>query len=307
VERIAIQVCHRINQATPITETALVALALLGVEDRALTLAELRATLEPLLSYVAARSLPVTGELDLTNDADIRQALQALTQHGVVSRYDRGTEPVFSIAAERHLVAAFYRNSVVHFFVNRAIAELVLTHIDETRPSDPVAAGWDEALRIRDVLKFEFFFARKAEFDRELRAELALVDPEWEQNAPNPSMAWPGLKYAGVQLAPRVLGSFLEAYLVVADRLAAHDPEQAIDEKAFLAECLGVAHQYRLQRKLASTESISRELFATALKLAANRELVDPGAPDLGERRAAFRTEIETLVRRIGRIRAIAS
>jgi glycerol-3-phosphate O-acyltransferase len=306
VERVAIQVCHRINQATPITDTALVALALLGVEDRALTLEEVRRTLAPLLEYVERRDLPLTGDLDLTRDADIRQALDALIKHGVVNRYDHGTEPVFSIAAERHLEAAFYRNSVVHFLVNRAIAELVLTHIDETRPADPVAAGWDEALRIRDVLKYEFFFASKADFDRELRAELALVDPEWEQNAPNPSMAWPGLKYAGVQLAPRVLGSFLEAYLVVADRLAEHDPGQPVDEKAFLAECLGVAHQYRLQRKLCSTESISRELFATALKLAANRGLVDPGPADLGERRSEFRTELETLVRRIGRIRALA-
>src|SRR5205807_9102442 len=38
VERVAFEVCHRINRATPITEGALVALALLGAEDRALTL-----------------------------------------------------------------------------------------------------------------------------------------------------------------------------------------------------------------------------------------------------------------------------
>jgi len=103
-----------------------------------------------------------------------------------------------------------------------------------------------------------------------------------------------------------VLASFLEAYLVVADRLAAHDPSRAVDEKAFLAECLGVAHQYRLQHRIASTESISRELFVTALKLAANRGLVEPG-DELAERRAEFRAEIETLVRRIGRIRALGS
>ena len=56
VERVAFEVCHRINRATPITETALVALALLGVEDRALTLAEIRVTLEPLLELRAARA-----------------------------------------------------------------------------------------------------------------------------------------------------------------------------------------------------------------------------------------------------------
>src|SRR5919198_4915824 len=40
VEKVAFEVCHRIGNATPITATSLVTLALLGVEDRALTLAE---------------------------------------------------------------------------------------------------------------------------------------------------------------------------------------------------------------------------------------------------------------------------
>jgi glycerol-3-phosphate O-acyltransferase len=307
VERVAFEICHRINQATPITETALVALALLGVEDRALTLEEVRVTLAPLLGYVARRRLPLTGDLDLSDSADVRQALGALTKHGVVRAYDRGIEPVWSISPERHLEAAFYRNSVVHFLVNRAIAELVLVHVDETRPHDPVAAGWEEALRIRDVLKFEFFFASKADFDRELRAELALVDPDWQGRVPDPESAWTALEQAELHLAPRVLSSFLEAYLVVAGRLAAADPATPIDESRFLEECLGVGHQYRLQRKLASTESISRELFATALKLAANRGLLeDPGTVDLVSRREAFRSEIELLVNRIGRVRALA-
>lgn len=306
VERVAIQVSHRINQATAITETALVALALLGIDDRALTLEEVRGMLAPLLRYVNARSLPMTGDLDLRAIGDVRKALDALTKHGIVTSYAGGREPVFSIAHGRHFEAAFYRNSIVHFLVDRAIAELVITHIDESRPSDPVAEGWAEALRIRDLLKYEFFFASKTDFDRELRAELTLVNPEWEQRAPNPSLAWPALEHADLHLAPRVLASFLEAYLVVADRLAARNPHEPVDEKRFVTECLGVARQYRLQHKLASAESISKELFATALKLAGNRNLLEP-SDGVGEARAAFKAQIETLVRRVGRIRALAS
>jgi glycerol-3-phosphate O-acyltransferase len=103
-----------------------------------------------------------------------------------------------------------------------------------------------------------------------------------------------------------VLTSFLEAYLVVADRLAARDPRTPVVEQDFITECLGVAHQYRLQRRLTSTESISRELFATALKLAANRDLVDPGRDELAARREVFATEIRTLVAWVQRIRALA-
>ena len=103
-----------------------------------------------------------------------------------------------------------------------------------------------------------------------------------------------------------MLTSFLEAYLVVAERLAARDARSPVQEQDFITECLGVAHQYRLQRLLTSTESISRELFATALKLAANRDLVDPGRDELAERREAFAVEIRTLVGRVQRIRAAA-
>ncbi len=308
VERVAFEVCHRINATTPITETALVALALLGLEDRAMTLAQVRTTLAPLLEYVKARALPTTGGLDLNTDEGVRQALDALGRHGVVRRYDGGIEPVWSIAPERHLEAAFYRNSVVHLFVNRAIAELVLVHVDEQPTDDPVATGWEEALRIRDVLKFEFFFARKRDFDIELREELGLVDAEWDTRDADPGAAWAGLGRAGVLLAPRVLASFLEAYEVVAERLVAQSPTAAIDESRFLAECLGIGHQYRLQGKLATTESISRELFATALKLARNRGLVDPARENphaLVGKREAFRDELATLVRRTARLREL--
>jgi glycerol-3-phosphate O-acyltransferase len=306
VERVAFEVCHRINRATPITETALVTLALLGAEDRALTLPQIKTTLRPLLEYVAVRDLPMTDRLDLRTEEGIGQALAALTRHGVVARYDGGTEPVWSIEAERHLEAAFYRNSIVHFFLGRAIAELVLARVAEDDVPDAVVDGWEEAVRIRDLLKFEFFFARKRVFGQELREELELIDPGWERRAGESGAAWEALERASVLLAPRVLASFLEAYLVVAERLAARDPETPVDEAAFITRCLGVARQRRLQQQLKSTESISRELFANALKLAANRGLLEPGE-GVREGREVLAAELRTLVRRVERLRALAS
>jgi glycerol-3-phosphate O-acyltransferase len=305
VERIGIEVSHRINRATPITETALVALALLGEEDRALTLEEVRATLDPLLEHVRVRNLPVLGDLEIAQTEGVRKALESLCLHGVARAYSGGIETVWSIAPERYIEAAFYRNSILHFFLGRAIAELVLVYVDEVPSSDPVEAGWREALRIRDLLKFEFFFAATDEFEHELRAELETMDPDWEQQVAEPGAAWSALNKTRLRLAPHLLSSFLEAYLVVAERLAERNPSTAIVEKEFLAECLGVAHQYRLQRRIQSTESISRELFGTALRLAGNRRLVEPGEERLAARRAAFADEVRTLVGRLQRIRSI--
>jgi glycerol-3-phosphate O-acyltransferase len=111
---------------------------------------------------------------------------------------------------------------------------------------------------------------------------------------------------APFHLAHRVLRPFLEAYLVVADCLAARDPAEELDRSAFIRDCIGLGRQYELQRRLDSPESISKELFDSAFRLAANRELVKPGASDLGERRRAFADEIRTEVRRVELVRDLA-
>lgn len=103
-----------------------------------------------------------------------------------------------------------------------------------------------------------------------------------------------------------MVGSFLEAYEVVADRLAARDPREPVEQEPFLGECLGVGRQYVMLGRLKTPESVSRELFAGALRLAANRNLVDPGGEDLRERRAAFAAELHEVVRRVDAIRALA-
>ncbi|HEV3365327.1 MAG TPA: hypothetical protein VG795_14555, partial [Acidimicrobiia bacterium] len=233
----------------------------------------------------------------------------------------------------QHLVAAYSRNRIIHFFVTRAITELVLLHLvrrpvghpgargtggvpstvaaEAAYDSDLGARAWAEALRLRDLLKFEFFFAAKPEFAEELRAELAILDPDWERKVADPTAIATGLAELPLLLGHRVLGSFLEAYVVVADRLAAHPPGP-VDEKAFLDECIGVGRQYRLQQRIHSTESISKELFKNALSLAAGRGLLaEPGsdpddAADLIRKRAVFASELGEVVERVDSLRRLA-
>ena len=60
VERVALDISHRLNRATPVTTTAIVSLALLGA-DRALTVDEVLDTVEPLAAYIDARQLARRG------------------------------------------------------------------------------------------------------------------------------------------------------------------------------------------------------------------------------------------------------
>jgi glycerol-3-phosphate O-acyltransferase len=286
LQKVAFEVAVRINRVTPVTATALVTLALLGVRDRALTLRQVRGVLEPLRAYLAERGLPHSGDV-LRTDTGVHRVLGALAQQKVVMVYTGGEEPVYAIERGQHLVAAFYRNSAIHHFVDRAVAELVLL----SEPAD----RWDEAMRLRDQLKYEFFFPDKESYRAELCAELERLDPGWETVADGRAV----LERSELLVASRVLRSFLDAQFVVAERLAARQPRLAIVEKEFLDECGGVGQQMLLQGRLHGPESLSRELFSSAVKLAANLDLTDPGREELARRRQAFAARLRDVVARL--------
>jgi len=286
LQKVAFEVAVRINQVTPVTATALVTLALLGVRDRALTLGQVRGVLEPLRGYLAERERPYSREI-LDTDAGVRQVLGALSQQNVVTIYAGGEEPVYAIQRGQHLVAAFYRNSAIHHFLDRAVAELVLL--------SPRFDRWAEGMRLRDQLKFEFFFPDKTAYRAVLQAELDRLDPSWETVADGRAV----LERSDLLVANRVLRSFLDAQLVVAERLIARPAHRPVSEKEFLAECRGVGQQMLLQGRLHGPESLSRELFASALKLAGNRDLLGPGGADLTQRRQAFAGRLHEDVARL--------
>jgi len=298
VERIALETSHRINQATPVTTTAVVCLALLAA-DRALTLDEVLATVAPLARYLAQRGRPVAGAANLTDRATIHRTLDDLARSGVLIGFDGGTETIWTIAPGQHLVAAFYRNTAVHVLVDRAIGELGLVAAMEDGENGLATAN-RETLRLRDLLKFDFFFPSRREFAREMAAELAIVDPRQADGlhefGPAEARRW--LAESELLVAHLVLRPFLEAYLVVADRLADWADDEPFDTSRFLDECLRLGRQWALQKRLASEESVSLELFKPALRLAEHRGLLAAG-PDVAKRRAEFREEIQDVVRRV--------
>lgn len=302
VAKIAFEVFQRINRCTPVTAPALVTFALLGTHDRALTLQEVCALVKPLLAYANSRGLPSSPLQKLAIAQGVQETLEKLHESGVVSVYDSGLETVYKIEAGQHSVAAFYRNSAIHWFVNRAILEVAL--LDSTRQNEggPLEQAWASAFELRDLLKFEFFFSEKAEFRDELKAESRLIDPKFRQRVAKATDRKDVLLKVPMLMAHRVLPAFLEAYYIVADRLAAQSTSRKIDKKALIDECVTVGRQYVLQQRLRNPECVSREIFTNAISLAANRNLLDPEAPDLAQRRQDFFLELESAVQRVAAI-----
>jgi glycerol-3-phosphate O-acyltransferase len=305
VQKVAFEVSTRINDVTPVTGTSLAALVLLSHRGRALTLDEIFEELEEYLALAVGRRLPIAPSARLPDAESVRRILEALAGHNVVAIHRGGLQTVYSIGPDQHLAAAFYRNTIIHFFINDALIELALLKaIDQD--GDRETAFWDEVFRLRDILKFEFFFKEKSEFRAAVDRELKLQAPGWVA-ALNGGREQVNALIKSLRpiTAPGVLRSFFEAYVVVADTLDAHDPGAHFDEKKFLNSCGNVGRQYMLQKKIQSAESVSKHLFQTGLQLARNQKLLDM-TDNMAARRTQFALMLRDVLRRIDTIEALA-
>lgn len=317
LEKVAFRVMDGINAATPISATSLASFALLGAEDRAFTDREIELILEPLLDYIGRRGLPGPDPA-LLRGLGLRRTLGELTRAGVLERYDGGAEPVWSVTAGNHAVAAYYRNGGLHHLVNRAIVEVSMLAagegslgLESERSREQLfAASQQEALRIRDLLKFEFFFQPKTPFLSQLGKELDLLAPEWREIEPGVEWAHTTLReHATSLVARRTLQPFFDAQLVVAQRLLELGEDWS-GREPFLQSCLGYGRQLALQG-LVQMDSVSKDLYLAALDLAAHRDLIEASgaqessAAQREASRQAFLAEVVQMRDRLAQIAAI--
>jgi glycerol-3-phosphate O-acyltransferase len=300
LQKLAFEVCTRINAVTPITAAALICLVLLSTRGRALTARELHNSLVQILGQVRARDLPLAESAQrLDTEEGVRAMVDSLAANGTIEVFDEGDQPVYRIEPGNNLEAAFYRNTIVHYFVNRAIAEVSLVHAAESgREGERVGSFWDEAYRLRDLLKFDFFFEQRENFRKAVSDELKAAVPDWEQQLA-------GGVEPGVLLdkllplhAFGVLRPFVEAYLVVARALVDVDPTAAVDAKALSKRCLALGGQWLRQDRIRSEEAVSKHLFSTAIQLADHRHLLTP-APDVVARRQELVDQLVDINRHI--------
>jgi len=303
VAKLAFEVAVRINRVTPITPISLVTLALLGTGDRALTVEETHEALRGFIGFVERRGLPVTERLDPDDAEAVRRALDELADHDVVRKVAGGSETVYAVGHEQALKAAFYRNTIVHFFIDTAIAEMAVAA--SAGEDDPIESFWEEVWDLRDLLKFEFFFPEREEFRAEITADLEDHAAGWADRLARGGQA-DLLRSISPHAAHWVLRPILEAYLLVADGLVEVDHRRDADRKALVKKCLALGEQYRLQQRIASAEAISTVLFDHAIQLADNRGLLDGG--DIGRlrEREAFADEIRDLVERLEVVEDVA-
>ena len=303
MQKMALEVAWRILRATPVNATGLVSALLLTTRGRALTLDQLHHTLQDSLDYLERKQTPITNSaLRLRTQEGVCAAVDALSNGHPVTKVDSGREPVWRISPECEHEAAFYRNTVIDAFLETSIVELSLVYAARSE-GDRLQAFWDQAMRLRDLLKFEFYFADSTSFREHIAEEMAWHE-DWETHVRTGDESIDKLLHEKQPLmCHAMLRPFLEAYEIVADVLRSAPAE--ISERDLTKLALGVGQQYAAQGRVHSNESVSALLFATARQVAADQGLLT-AAPDLTERRAAFLAELRAIQRDMDRVELVS-
>jgi len=308
LSKIAFEIAVEANNVTPITFPSLVTMSLLGAAPKALTEAETIENLRALLKWAETRNLSISSDFDRDYAEHMDGLLGIMIDEGIVTRYDQGPEIIYGIALEQHPVASYYRNTIIHFFVNKAIIELALVKASETEGVEALDAFWTEVEYLRDLFKFEFFYAPSEEFQQEIRTDLDRYDSNWHALMSQGSV---GALQLLNSMAPLVthatLLTYAEAYSIVVDLVARMDADETLEKDACVADALRLGHQAYLQRRISSESSIGKLLFVNGFKMLQHRKLTEGGDESVAKARKDMAREMRELLRRVDIIRALGT
>ena len=298
VQKLAFEICSRIERSMPITLTDVVTMVLLAANGRALDAGQIWRQASDILELIERWQLPKADNLRLGGVTDLQQTLWTLTETGLLRCFSEGASPVYVITPGRQLAAAYYRNTIVHYFLDGALAEVALAASIQNGPKQVFE---QELMRLRDLLKFEFSFKAKDEF---VDAAIAYLDeryPDWRDR--------PGVfPTAAVPLfGQSILRSFIEAYWILAAMLVKRGWRAitADDEAALIDGALALGEEMLLRKEISTEAALSRPLFASAMRLARHRRLLDSDDQQVKQRREAFAADVRRALAAIDLLQAV--
>jgi len=285
VTRMAFEVCTRIEQITPIKSADVLAMVLLGANRRALTALEMYRQSAGIAELIRDRKLPAASGFSLNSEAQVSAAVLALERSGLVKVFDKAQPPIYYIPGEQRLAAAYYRNTITHYFLHAALGEigLAMCALDIELPN--VDTLRKNVTALRELYKFEFFYKPTEEFWQEVLYETGQRYPGWDSGEVSVQKL---LLDKPPRFGHAILRSITEAYLIIAVALMELGDQPIHDQKKFTRQLLDQGQQMLLRRTISCESSVSQDLFTNGLRLAGHLALLDGRNTDLTSKRATF-------------------
>jgi glycerol-3-phosphate O-acyltransferase len=276
VRALAHKVMYSINEVTVVTPAALVATALLSHQKRGMTRASLLTACEDLLATLDVMNARIAPQLRIgegrIREDTIDEALHLFLDARLIIAHDTGPEPIYTIHSERRIALEYYQNTIIHFFVPRALisaALLVDTEewVDITRLNDRVQ-------QLSKVFKHEFMYRTDATFDEIFQDELRDMARDGEVELRDGyAQATEGAMRHRLERYDVMLQTFFESYLL-ALRGAEIVLDGPIPKKDWFKRTLALGQQMYLAGEIERRESLSKLKLETALKALQDYRLI---------------------------------
>jgi glycerol-3-phosphate O-acyltransferase len=276
VRALAHKVMYSINEVTVVTPTALVATALLSHQKRGMTRASLLSACTDLLATLDVMHARIAQQLRIgegrIREDTIDEALHLFLDARLIIAHDTGPEPIYTIHSERRIALEYYQNTIINFFVPRALisaALLVDTEewVDITRLNDRVQ-------QLSRVFKHEFMYRTDATFDEIFQDALRDMTQDGEiELRDGYAKAAEGAMRQRLERYAAMLQTFFESYLL-ALRGAEIVLDGPIPRKDWYKRTLALGQQMYLAGEIERRESLSKLKLETALKALQDYRLI---------------------------------
>ncbi|MDH3655942.1 MAG: 1-acyl-sn-glycerol-3-phosphate acyltransferase [Myxococcales bacterium] len=277
VRALAHKVIYSINEVTVVTPAALVATALLSHQKRGMTRASLLTACQDLLATLDVMGARIAHQLRI-GDARIREdtideALHLFLDARLIVAHDTGPEPIYTIDSERRIALEYYQNTIIHFFVPRALIAAGLL-VDTDQWVD-IARLNDRVQQLSRVFKHEFIFRTDATFDQIFEDALRdMVEAREIEVRDGYAQATEGAMRHRLERYAVMLQTFFESYLL-ALRGAEIVLDGPIPKKDWYKRTLALGQQMYLAGEIERRESLSKLKLETALKALQDYKLVE--------------------------------
>lgn len=304
ISHLAFDLVQRINQITPVTTTSLICTSLLS--KFALTKRGVESDIADLMQLIESHKRDALVDRGRPIGESVQVALNLLTQAKVFLQQGDSLNAKFAISRENYLPATYYANMAVHHLYHRAFIELALIKIAPLPAAERNLAFWTEIMALRDVFKFEFFYAKKPQFTNEIEADLNFIDPNWQTNIlDSDADVLAILQAQKILVSPVILFNYIEAYRVVGHGLQTWDTNQEWDDKKFIDSSLFLGEEMHWQGRIRRIEAVSKPFLLNGIRLAKNLQLIPTADEPKSEAIAQFIQQLEDLAQRINNLQGI--
>ncbi len=276
VRALAHKVMYSINEVTVVTPAALVATALLSHQKRGMTRASLLTACQDLLATLDVMQARIAHQLRIGESrirADtIDEALHLFLDARLIIAHDTGPEPIYTIHSERRIALEYYQNTIIHFFVPRAMISAAV--LVDTEQWVDIARLNDRVRQLSKVFKHEFMYRTDASFDEIFQDALRDMAQDGEIEVRDGyAQASEGAMRHRLERYAMMLQTFFESYLL-ALRGAEIVLDGPIPKKDWYKRTLALGQQMYLAGEIERRESLSKLKLETALKALQDYRLV---------------------------------